>query len=271
MIEYRISETTMGARRFGKVNWRGTWTLIGRETRRFLAIPTQTVLAPIVTAGLFLLIFSIAVGDGRADVNGHPFLVFLVPGLIMMTVIQNAFGNTSSSLLSAKVMGNIVDTLMPPLSASEILAGYILGGVVRGCLIAAVMAVAAYLILSVGIAHPIWWGAFVVFGSAFMASLGMLAGIIAQKFDQMAAVTNFVVTPLAFLSGTFYSIRALPEILQPITQMNPMFYIIDGGRFGMLGSSDAPPLLGLLCVIAATAVLLALAHRWIASGYRLKS
>src|SRR6056297_2682193 len=189
--------TDMGTRRFGRVNWLGLYTLASREVQRFLAVWTQTIGAPLVTAGLFLLIFSIAIGPRRGDVMGVPFTTFIAPGLLMMTVIQNAFANTSSSIMVSKVQGNIVDTLMPPLSAAEMVLGYLAGAVVRGLLVA--LAIAAGLALFLGLvpAHPFWALLFVVLGAAFLGALGMVAGIFANKFDQMAAITNFIVTPLA--------------------------------------------------------------------------
>ncbi|MGR3493189.1 MAG: ABC transporter permease [Shimia sp.] len=257
--------------RFGRVNWLGLWALIVRECRRFLSIPTQTVLAPLVTAGLFLLIFDIAIGERRGDVNGVPFLAFLAPGLLMMTVIQNAFANTSSSLMSAKVMGNIVDTLMPPLSGAELTIGYLTGGIARGLLIALVIGVGMLLYLGIPIAHPFWAIGFVIAGSALMAGLGLVAAVFAQKFDQMSALTNFVVTPLSFLSGTFYSIEALPPVLETITRANPIFYAIDGVRYGTLGQSDASPVLG-LAVVSLTALAVGLAVWWMfRTGFKLKS
>ena len=258
-------------RRFGAVNWMGLWTLAQRETLRFLAVWTQTLLAPLVTAGLFLLIFNIAVGPGRPDVMGVPFLTFLAPGIMMMTVIQNAFANTSSSMVIAKVQGNIVDTLMPPLSPLEILLGYLAGGIARGVLIALVVAAALALVLGLVPAHPLVALAFVVLGGAFMGGLGLFAGIFANKFDQMAAITNFIVTPLAFLSGTFYSVEALPPLLNRLSHANPVFYLIDGLRFGMIGVSDSSPLLGLAVCGGATLAVCAVTWQMLRTGYRLKA
>jgi len=260
----------MGVRRFGRVNWLGTWTLIRREVQRFLAVWTQTLAAPLVTAGLFLAVFALALGGGRPEVLGVPFLHFLAPGILMMTVIQNAFANTSSSMLISKVQGNIVDTLMPPLSPGELLTGYLAGGVARGLLVALVIALPVALGLGVGVAHPLWALAFVLTGAALMAALGLVAGIHANKFDQMAAITNFVVTPLAFLSGTFYSVQDLPGPLEWVLRLNPVFYLIDGMRFGMLGVSDAPPWLGLGVSVAVTLAVSGLAWHWLRSGHRLK-
>jgi len=263
--------TEMGVRRFGRVNWLGLGTLAKREVLRFLAVWTQTLLAPLVTAGLFLLIFSIAIGPSRGAVMGVPFLTFLIPGIMMMTVIQNAFANTSSSIVIAKVQGNIVDTLMPPLSPMETVLGYMAGSVARGFCVAVAITIALALVLGQGVAHPLWALTFVLLGGAMMGAVGIVAGIFANKFDQMAAITNFIVTPLAFLSGTFYSVEALPESLQSFTRVNPIFYLIDGTRYGMIGVSDSAPIVGLMVVSAVTAGLMATAYTMLKTGYRLKS
>lgn len=262
---------TMGVRRFGRVNWLGTWTLIVREVRRFMNVWSQTVMAPLINAGLFLMIFTIAIGPQRGDVMGVPFMHFLAPGILTMTVIQNAFANTSSSLASAKVQGNIVDTLMPPLSAIELVIGYLAGAVVRGGMVAVVIATGVVVFLDVGMAHPVWVVTFTVLGSIFMGGLGLIAGTFANKFDQLSAITNFLVTPLAFLSGTFYSIDALPAPLQAASHWNPFFYIIDGVRFGMLGVSDSSPFTGLAVVGVASAAVVAICWNWFRIGYRLKA
>lgn len=262
--------TGMGKRRFGRVNWLGLYTLGEREVRRFLSIWAQTVAAPLVTAGLFLLIFTIAVGPSRGAVMGVPFLTFLAPGLLMMTVIQNAFANTSSSIMAAKVQGNIVDTLMPPLSPLEIVLGYLIGGIGRGLLVALAMVVAMWVVLGIGVVHPFWALSFMILGSAFMGALGIFASIFARKFDQMAAITNFLITPLAFLSGTFYSVEALPPVLRVFTHANPIFYLIDGARYGILGVSDANPVFGIVFVSIWVAGIIAVCWWFFRSGYRLK-
>lgn len=266
-----IEPTQMGVRRFGRVNWLGTWTLVRREISRFMNVWSQTVMAPLINAGLFLMIFTIAIGPQRGDVMGVPFMTFLAPGILTMTVIQNAFANTSSSLASAKVQGNIVDTLMPPLSAAELVAGYIGGAVARGGLVAIVIAIGASLFLGVGVQNPLWVVVFVFLGSVLMGGLGMIAGIFANKFDQLSAISNFLITPLAFLSGTFYSIDALPSLMQTLSHANPFFYIIDGVRFGMIGVSDSSPWIGLGVVGVACGVVLAVCLRWMHTGYRLKA
>ncbi len=261
----------IGGRRFGRFNWLGMQTLALREIRRFIVVWTQTLLAPLVTAGLFLAIFNVAIGPARGDVMGVSFVHFLAPGILMMTVIQNAFANTSSSLVISKVQGNIVDTLMPPLSPGELIVGYLAGAVVRGLFVAVALTLAMVLVLGVPMAHPIWALVFVILGGIFLGSLGIFAGIYANKFDQMAAITNFLVTPLAFLSGTFYSITSLPDTIQTFVRGNPVFYLIDGVRFGFLGVSDSNPWVGLVVASGASIAVLTICWLWLARGYRLKS
>lgn len=261
----------MGTRRFGRVNWLGLATLASREVQRFLAVWNQTLLAPLVTAGLFLMIFTLAIGPARGDVMGVNFMTFLAPGILMMTLIQNAFANTSSSVVISKIQGNIVDTLMPPLSPGELVIGYLAGGIGRGVMVGLAIMLGLWLFLGIGVVHPLWVLAFMILGSSLMGGLGLVAGIFANKFDQMAAITNFLVTPLAFLSGTFYSIEALPPGLQIVARFNPVFYLIDGLRYGMIGVSDSSPLLGLVVVVATTLAITCVAWRMFATGYRLKA
>jgi ABC-2 type transport system permease protein len=267
----RGSPRSMGQRRFGRVNWLGLWTLIVREAMRFLSVYTQTILAPVATSVLFMTVFGLAFAARRGDVGGVPFQQFLAPGILMMVVIQNAFANTSSSIMISKVQGNIVDTLMPPLSPGEILTGYVAGGVLRGLVCA--LAVMAVVFPWAGIwpASPLWMLWFALAGSVMLSLLGVLAGIWSEKFDQMAAITNFVVTPLSFLSGTFYSVEALPPGLDAVLHANPFFYLIDGFRHGALGIGDANLWIGLAVTLAADVALWMLALRWLASGYRLKA
>jgi ABC-2 type transport system permease protein len=253
------------------LNLIGLSTLYLKEVRRFLKVPGQTLAAPVVTTLMFLLIFSLALGRGGRMIGEVPFLGFLAPGLIMMAIIQNAFANTSSSILIAKIQGNIVDLLMPPLRPGELMFGLIAGGVTRGLLVAIAVTLAMLPFVALVPRHP----GLIVFhalgGSLMMALLGLLGGIWAEKFDQMAALTNFVITPLAFLSGTFYSIAQLPEPFHTVAAINPFFYLIDGIRFGFTGHADGSLLLGILMVIAVNAALWLLAHRLLARGYRLKA
>ncbi len=261
----------MGTRRFGRVNWLGLATLCSREMQRFMAVWTQTLLAPLATAALFLLIFTIAIGPTRGDVMGVPFTHFIAPGILMMTVIQNAFANTSSSIVIGKVQGNIIDTLMPPLSPAELVVGYLVGAVGRGLVVAVAIALGLAIFLGITPMHPVMLLGYVILGSAFMGAVGIVAGIFANKFDQMAAITNFIVTPLAFLSGTFYSVDALPPVLRTITHFNPIFYLIDGLRYAMLGVSDSAPTLGAAVAFGATLVVSGIALAMFARGYRLKA
>ena len=261
----------LASRRYGPVNWIGLATLYGKEVRRFWAVATQTVLAPLVTGLLFLAIFVLALGHRIDQIDGQAYVDFLVPGLIMMTIAQNSFANTSSSLMIAKVQGNIVDLLMPPLSALELTVGVAGGGVTRGMVVGVTTGIAMIVFVPIGVAHP----GFVVFhavaASLLMALLGILTGIWAEKFDHLAAITNFIVTPLSFLSGTFYSTTRLPEVWQTVAHLNPFFYMIDGFRYGFIGHADAPPLNGLLVMLGIDAVLLLVVYRWFSRGYRLKA
>lgn len=252
-------------------NWLGVWTLYMREVRRFTKIYTQTMLSPVVTTLLFLAVFALAFGSRASQkVGGVAFIEFLGPGLIMMSMAQNAFANTSSSLVVAKVQGNIVDTLMPPLTADELTLAISLGGASRGMAVGFVVAVA----MSFFIPMHIYNVGFIVFhgfmASLMLALLGTIGGIWAVKFDHIAAVTNFVITPLSFLSGTFYSMNALPEMAQRIAAFNPFFYMIDGFRYGFIGSSDADPLAGLAVMSGVNIALWVVCRQMFASGYKLK-
>ena len=256
----------------GRVNWIGLWTLYLREVQRFAKVAMQTVAAPVITSALFLMVFAVAVG-ARAQLAGEvDFIAFLVPGLVMMTVLQNAFANTSSSLVVSKVQGNIVDILMPPIGPAELLVGLAAGGMTRG--IAVGLAAAIVLGLFGGLsmpAAPLVAFAFLVLGSLALAFAGILAGIWANKFDEMAAITNFLIQPLAFLSGTFYSVDRLPPPFDTIATLNPFFYAIDGFRYGLIGIADRPVMTGLVCLVVLNGVLGWLCYRVLKSGYRLKS
>jgi ABC-2 type transport system permease protein len=253
------------------LNLIGLWTLYLKEVRRFLKVPGQTLAAPVVTTLMFLLIFSLALGRGGRVIEGLPFLEFLAPGLVMMAVIQNAFANTSSSILIGKIQGNIVDILMPPLRPAELTFGIVAGGVTRGLVVAVVVTLAMLPAVALGIAHPLMVLFHAVSGSLMLALLGLLGGLWAEKFDQMATVTNFVITPLSFLSGTFYSIAELPGPFLLAAHLNPFFYLIDGLRFGFTGHADGSILIGGIAVTAVNLALWLLAHALIACGYRLKA
>jgi ABC-2 type transport system permease protein len=253
------------------LNLIGLWTLYLREVRRFLKVPGQTLAAPVVTTLMFLLIFSLALGRSGGTVGAVPWLEFLAPGLIMMTIIQNAFANTSSSILIGKIQGNIVDILMPPLRPGELMFGLIAGGVTRGLLVAVVVTLAMVPFVAILPVHPLLALYHALAGSLMLALLGLLGGIWAEKFDQMAALTNFLITPLSFLSGTFYSIARLPVLFRAVAHANPFFYLIDGLRFGFTGHADGSIPVGIAVVGLVDVALWLLGQRLLARGWRLKA
>lgn len=258
-------------RHFGAVNWLGFWTLYVREVRRFLKVSMQTLAAPVVTTLLFLAVFLLAFGGAERRIGGLPYLEFLGPGLVMMAIMQNAFANTTSSLMLAKVQGNIIDVLMPPLSPMELTLGFALGGVTRGILVGIAVVGAMALVEPVHIAAPGLVLFHAVAASLLMSVLGIIGGIWADKFDHIAAITNFIVTPLSFLSGTFYSIAALPPLWHRIALWNPFFYMIDGLRYGFIGRAEGSLVVGVVLMVAINAALIALCHTMIARGYKLKT
>ncbi|MCF8482843.1 MAG: ABC transporter permease [Rhodospirillum sp.] len=254
----------------GAVNWRGMWELYLREVRRFLKIHLQTIAAPMVTTLIFLAIFALSIGR-QVDMANVSFMEFLAPGLIMMTMVQNAFANSSSSMMISKVQGNIVDVLMPPLSALELTVGFSMGGVSRGLLVGIFVALGMLFFVPLHI-YSVFFIVFHAIGASLMLSiLGLIAGVWSEKFDHMAAVTNFIITPLSFLSGTFYTIDRLPENLQFLAHLNPFFYMIDGFRYGFLGHESAMPITGLLVVGGFNVILAVACWALIRSGYKLKA
>lgn len=251
--------------------FRGFLALAARETRRFLKVWAQTLGAPVITTLLFLAVFVLALGETKKEVGGIPYLEFLGAGLVMMALAQNAFANSSSSLVIMKVQGNIVDLLMAPLPPAALLGGLVAGAALRGLLVALVVVLAMSPLVGFRVASPATALAFAVLGSTMMATLGVLAGLWAQKFDQMATVTNFVVTPLAFLSGTFYSVERLPAPIRAVAHADPLFWMIDGFRAGLAGHAEGNTVLGLLGLLVANAVLWLLALRLVRRGWRLKA
>ena len=256
----------------GRINIIGVATLYRREVQRFMTVALQTLAAPVITSVLFLLVFSVAIGNRGNLAGGVDFVVFLVPGLIMMNVLQNAFANTSSSLVISKVQGNIIDLLMPPLGPGELLFGLATAGMTRGVCVGIVTAVTLVSLEGHGLPiYPLIALAYLLLGSLALSFAGILAGIWANKFDEMAAITNFIVQPLTFLSGTFYSINRLPAPFDMMAALNPVFYAIDGFRYGMIGVADRSLLTGFLCLCAVNLGLGVLCYRALSSGYRLKS
>ena len=259
------------------VNWGGLWTLYVKEVRRFFKVQLQTVWAPAVTTLLFLVVFTVALGGGGRVVTldgvAVPFANFIAPGLIVMGMLQNAFANSSFSLLVGKIQGTIVDYLMPPLSTGELLAALCGGAVTRAfCVGAAVwLAMALWPGVSVTPVHLwaiLWFG---LLGALFLALMGVMTSIWAEKFDHAAAVTNFVVAPLALLSGTFYSVDRLSPLFQAISHANPFFYIISGFRYGFLGVADSPILVGSAVILALDIALALACYALLRSGWKIKS
>ena len=255
------------------VNWAGLKVLYGKEVRRFMKVQTQTIWAPAITTLLYLIIFTVALGRAKATVMGVPFAAFIAPGLIVMGMMQNAFANASFSLLVGKIQGTIVDYLMPPLSNAELIAGIIGAAVTRAVLVGAAvwLAIALYPGVSVEVRHvwPVVW--FGVMGSIFLALLGMFTSLWAEKFDHLAAMTNFVVVPLSLLSGTFYSVEALAPTFEAISHANPFFYVISGFRYGFLGVADSPIAVGAVLILALNAALGTALYLVMQSGWKLKS
>lgn len=252
-------------------NWGGLYTLYIREVRRFWKVGVQTVFAPVVTSLLYMMVFAVATQGARAPIEGTPFVRFVAPGLVMMAILNNAFANSSSSILQAKMQGLASDFLTPPLTAWELTLGFIAGAATRGVVVGLVTAICILPFAHMGVAHPwavLWYG---LTASLIMGMVGVGAGLWAEKFDQMSVVTNFVVMPLTFLSGTFYLADRLPEPFRTISHFNPMFYMIDGFRYGFIGKADGSIAIGLAMTAVLTLALGLWCWRLFAIGYRLKT
>lgn len=248
----------------------GVWTLFKKETLRFWKVGFQTVAAPVITALLYLLIFSHVLEERVQVYPGVSYTAFLIPGLVIMSVLQNAFANSSSSLIQAKVMGNIVFLLLTPLSYWEFFSAFLAAAIIRGLVVGlGVYSVAIFYALP-PMEQPLMIILFAIAGSAMMGAMGIIAGIWADKFDQMAAFQNFIIMPLSFLSGVFYSIHSLPPFWQKMSHLNPFFYVIDGFRYGFFGKSDVSPWLSLSVVLTSFFVISWLTIRLLKSGYKLR-
>lgn len=248
----------------------GFLTLFRKEILRFWKVLMQTVAAPILTTLLYLLIFSHVLEAHVQVYPGVSYTAFLIPGLVMMAILQNAFANGSSSLIQSKISGNMVFFLLPPLSYLEFFLAYLLAAMVRGLLVGVGVALSGWLFADMSLAHPGWIVLFALASSALFGCLGIIAGIWAEKFDQLAGVQNFVIMPLTFLSGVFYSIHSLPAFWQALSHYNPVFYMIDGFRYGFHGVSDVDPWLSLAVLLPCLAVLSGLTLQLLRSGYKLR-
>ena len=261
----------IGSRRFGLINWVGAWTLYKKEVLRFLIVWIQTIFSPLISSLLFLLVLSLAIGADRGDVLGVPFITFLAPGLISMQVIQQSFSHSSSSFMIGKIQGNIVDLLYAPLSATEVTISIALAAVTRSVMIAIVSIIVFKLIIDIEITNYFLLIVFTLLSSFILGNIGIIAGLWAEKFDHMASATNFIIVPLSFLSGTFYSINKLPDILRSVSEVNPFFYIIDGFRYGFLGTSDGSIKFGLFYLIILSFITWLVAYILFKKGYKIKS
>lgn len=269
-MDARVATTPIASRHYGAVNWLGLETLIRREIQRFLKVGAQTVFAPLVQTLLFMMVFGFVRSGNWPGTERH-YVDGLAAGLVMMSILSNAFQNSSSSIVIAKVQGNAVDFLMPPLSAVELTIAFIVGAAARGLLVGLASLIAVSWLANIMPAHPLIALYYALVASVIFGAIGLLGGVWADKFDHLAAVTNFIIVPLTFLSGTFYSTSVLPEPIRSISHFNPVFSLIDGFRFGFIGHADAPLAQG-----AVISGALALALSWacwavLKSGYRLRS
>ena len=245
-------------------------TLLAKEMLRFWRVSFQTIAAPVLTAVLYLLVFGQVLAGHVEAFPGVSYVAFLIPGLVMMSVLQNAFANSSSSLIQSKIMGSLIFILLPPFSHWQLFGAYVLAAIVRGLAVGlGVFAVTAWFGMP-GLRAPLWILVFALTGSAMLGALGVIAGIWADKFDQLAAFQNFVVMPATFLSGVFYSVHGLPTFWQGVSHLNPFFYMIDGFRYGFFAQSDVSPWISLAVVLTALAVTTAVALRMLSRGYKLR-
>ncbi len=248
----------------------GAWTLFKKELLRFWKVSFQTVAAPVITALLYLLIFSHVLGSHVEIYPGVDYSVFLIPGLIMMSLLQNSFANSSSSLIQSKVMGNIIFILITPISYFEFFLAFLTASIIRGVSVGFCIYLVSILFIDLPLQHPWIIFAFAFLGSAMLGAFGIIAGLWAEKFDQMAAFQNFVIMPLSFLSGVFYSIHSLPPFWQKVSHLNPFFYMIDGFRYGFFGVGDISPWLSLSVVAVSLIVLSGVTILMLRAGYKLR-
>ena len=249
----------------------GWQTLFYKEVLRFWKVSFQTIAAPVLTAVLYMLIFGHVLENHVKVYDSVPYTAFLVPGLVMMSVLQNAFANSSSSLIQSKIMGNLVFVLLTPLSHWSWFFAYVASSMVRGLAVGAGVFVVTAWFAPLSYASPLWIITFAVLGAALLGALGLVAGLWAEKFDQLAAFQNFVIMPMTFLSGVFYSIHSLPLVWQQVSHLNPFFYMIDGFRYGFFGQSDVSPWISLAVVGSALLIVSAATVKLLQSGYKIRS
>ena len=261
----------IGVKKFGFINWIGTWTLYKKEVLRFLTVWVQTIFSPLISSLLFLLVLSLAIGSDRNDVLGVPFVSFLAPGLIAMSIIQQSFSHSSSSLLMGKVMQNIVDIIGAPLSPAEVTMSIILASITRAIFISVISVVVFSFIIEISIKSYVFFVIYLFLSGFILGAAGIIAGLWADKFDHMATVTNFIIVPLSFLSGTFYSIDKLPGILSSISYYNPFFHMIDGFRYSFIGEMDGSLKFGIIYLLILSLLMWFISYYLYKIGYKIKS
>ena len=270
MVELK-NKYQIGVRRLGYITWIGSYSLYKKEVLRFLIVSGQTLIGPILTSILFLIVISLAIGDERPDVLGVPYIEFLANGLIMMQVIQQSFSHSSSSLMMGKMMGTILDIINSPLSAAEVTISIVLASITRGLLIALISTIIFVIFLDLSIQNYLLWFLYLFLSGLFLGSAGFIAGLYADKFDQMATVTNFIIVPLSFLSGTFYSIEKLPDFLKSLSYYNPFFHMIDGFRYSFIGQLDGSLKFGIILLLILSFLTFYTAYLLFKKGYKIKS
>lgn len=257
-------------RHIGRFNRIGFLTLISKEVGRFTNVYMQTILTPMITTLLYITVFSLAFGGADRMVGDVPYMTFLAPGLVMMAMVQNSFANTSSSIMISKVQGNIVDVLMPPLSTIEILMAYVISGVIRGLVVGLSSMVVVVFFVDVHLESLLALLAYSLLGCMLLSTLGVAGGLWSEKFDHLSAVTNFIIMPLTFLSGTFYSVHVLPEAWQHVAHANPFFYMIDGFRYSLTGHAESNLWMGFWLLLQLNVAFLIFTFAMLLTGYKVR-
>jgi ABC-2 type transport system permease protein len=253
------------------INWYGTYSLTLREVKRFIRVYNQTLITPAISALIFLAVFALAVGAKRHEINGIKFINFMGYGLIIMSIVQNAFGNSSSSLIMSKIIGYISDILTPPLGSKEIIIAFTIGAVLRGLMVGIIVTISLIPFVEFTLYHPLLLAFYILASCTLLGKLGILSGMIANSFDQHSAITSYLITPLSFLSGTFYSVKDLPQILQQINFLNPFFYMIDGFRYCLTNKADGNIIVGICFLVISNIIIYLMLEKLIDKGWRIKN
>ncbi len=253
------------------INWYGTYSLTLREVKRFIRVYNQTLITPAISALIFLAVFALAVGAKRHEINGIKCINFMGYGLIIMSIVQNAFGNSSSSLIMSKIIGYISDILTPPLGSKEIIIAFTIGAVLRGLMVGIIVTISLIPFVEFNLYHPLLLAFYILASCTLLGKLGILSGMIANSFDQHSAITSYLITPLSFLSGTFYSVKDLPQILQQINFLNPFFYMIDGFRYCLTNKADGNVIVGICFLVISNIIIYLMLEKLIDKGWRIKN